>query len=154
MNSDHSVVCEIASRYCISDSFVDHDGYSISFKGFLPAVPLHRIGAPAPALPGPEKWLIEWLVQKAYKVSMWSARKQQRASRRRRGSSQKDTWGSCRGSYLPKSGSYNSPKKKGALESIRMTDRWQESSSTSAHTWKPGSQMKWFRKLIRRRIPP
>ena len=24
--------------YCISDSFVDHDGYSISFKGFLPTV--------------------------------------------------------------------------------------------------------------------
>ena len=28
----------VASKYCISDSFVDHDGYSISFKGFLPAV--------------------------------------------------------------------------------------------------------------------
>ena len=38
MNSDHSVVFEIASKYCISDSFVDHDGYSISSKGFLPAV--------------------------------------------------------------------------------------------------------------------
>ena len=35
MNSDHSVVFEIASKYCISDSFVDHDGYSISSKGFL-----------------------------------------------------------------------------------------------------------------------
>ena len=34
---DHSVVFEIASKYCISDSFVDHDGYSISSKGFLPA---------------------------------------------------------------------------------------------------------------------
>ena len=30
MNRDHSVVFEIASKYCISDSFVDHDGYSIS----------------------------------------------------------------------------------------------------------------------------
>ena len=29
---------EIASKYCISDSFVDHDGYSISSEGFLPAV--------------------------------------------------------------------------------------------------------------------
>ena len=29
-NRDHSVVFEIASKYCISDSFVDHDGYSIS----------------------------------------------------------------------------------------------------------------------------
>ena len=30
MNRDHSVVFEIESKYCISDSFVDHDGYSIS----------------------------------------------------------------------------------------------------------------------------
>ena len=37
-NRDHSVVFEIASKYCISDSFVDHDGYSISPEGFLPAV--------------------------------------------------------------------------------------------------------------------
>ena len=29
MNRDHSVVFEIASKYCISDSFIDHDGYSI-----------------------------------------------------------------------------------------------------------------------------
>ena len=38
MNRDHSLIFEIASKYCISDSFVDHDGYSISSKGFLPAV--------------------------------------------------------------------------------------------------------------------
>ena len=37
-NKDHSIVFEIASKYCISDSFVDHDGYSIFSKGFLPAV--------------------------------------------------------------------------------------------------------------------
>ena len=37
-NRDHSVVFEITSKYCILDSFVDHDGYSISSKGFLPAV--------------------------------------------------------------------------------------------------------------------
>ena len=37
-NRDHSVVSEITSKYCISDSFVDHDGYSISSKGFLPTV--------------------------------------------------------------------------------------------------------------------
>ena len=37
-NRDHSVVFEIASKYCISDSFVDHDHYSISSKGFLPTV--------------------------------------------------------------------------------------------------------------------
>ena len=43
-NRDHSVVFEIASKYCISDTalhpstFVGHDGYSISSEGFLPAV--------------------------------------------------------------------------------------------------------------------
>ena len=37
-NSDHSVIFETASKYCILDSFVDHDGYSISSEGFLPAV--------------------------------------------------------------------------------------------------------------------
>ena len=37
-NRDHSVVFEIASKYCISDSFVDLDGHSISSEGFLPAV--------------------------------------------------------------------------------------------------------------------
>ena len=35
MNRNHSVVFEIASKYCVSDPFVDHDGYSISPKGFL-----------------------------------------------------------------------------------------------------------------------
>ena len=37
-NRDYSVVFERASKYCISDSFVDHDGYSISSKGLLPTV--------------------------------------------------------------------------------------------------------------------
>ena len=37
-NRDHFVVFEIASKYYISDSFVDHDGYSTSSKGFLPTV--------------------------------------------------------------------------------------------------------------------
>ena len=35
-NRNHSVVFEIAPKYCISDSFVDYNGYSISSKGFLP----------------------------------------------------------------------------------------------------------------------
>ena len=35
---DHSVVFEIVSKYCILDSFVDYDGYSISSKAFLPIV--------------------------------------------------------------------------------------------------------------------
>ena len=36
-NRVHSVVFEIASKYCISDS-VDHGGYSISSEGFLPTI--------------------------------------------------------------------------------------------------------------------
>ena len=38
MNWDHSVVFEIAPKYCISDSSADCEGYSISSKGFLPTV--------------------------------------------------------------------------------------------------------------------
>ena len=37
-NRDHSFVFETASQYCISDSYVDSDGYSIYSKGFLPTV--------------------------------------------------------------------------------------------------------------------
>ena len=37
-NRDHSVIFEIASKYCILDFFVDYDGYSISSKGFLPTI--------------------------------------------------------------------------------------------------------------------
>ena len=36
-NRDHSVIFEIAPKYCISASLVDYEGYSIS-KGFLPTV--------------------------------------------------------------------------------------------------------------------
>ena len=36
--TNHSVIFETASKYCVSDAFVDHDGYSISSKGFLPTV--------------------------------------------------------------------------------------------------------------------
>jgi len=38
MDRGHSVGFEIEVKYCISDSFVDHGGYSISSKGFLPTV--------------------------------------------------------------------------------------------------------------------
>ena len=38
MNRNHFVIFEIASKYCISDSFVDYEAYSISSKGFLPTV--------------------------------------------------------------------------------------------------------------------
>ena len=38
MNRDHSVIFEIVSKYCILDSFVDYEGYSISSKGFLPTI--------------------------------------------------------------------------------------------------------------------
>ena len=37
-NRDHSVIFEIASKYCFSNSFVYYDGYFISSKGFLPTV--------------------------------------------------------------------------------------------------------------------
>ena len=37
-NRDHSVIFEIASKYCLLDSSVDHDGYSTSSEGFLPTV--------------------------------------------------------------------------------------------------------------------
>ena len=38
MNRDHSVVLEVVPKYCILDSFVDDEDYSISSKGFLPIV--------------------------------------------------------------------------------------------------------------------
>ena len=38
MNRDHSVVFVIAPKYCVSHSFVDYEGYSISSKAFLPTV--------------------------------------------------------------------------------------------------------------------
>ena len=38
MNRDHSVVFEIAPKYCISHSFLDYEGYSIFSKGFLHTV--------------------------------------------------------------------------------------------------------------------
>ena len=43
MKQDHSIGFEIAHKYCISSSFVDYEGYSISStpvpsKGFLPTV--------------------------------------------------------------------------------------------------------------------
>ena len=37
-NRNHAVIFETAFKYCISDSIVDSDGYSISSKGFLPTV--------------------------------------------------------------------------------------------------------------------
>ena len=63
MNRDHSVVSQIASKYFILDSFVDHDGYSISSKGFLPTVvdimvKVRRGGREKiPLVQGKEKWL-------------------------------------------------------------------------------------------------
>ena len=38
MNRNLSVIFEIASKYCISDSFVDQDGFSTYLKVFLPTV--------------------------------------------------------------------------------------------------------------------
>ena len=36
--TDHSVIFETEPKYCILDSFVDCESYSISLKGFLPTV--------------------------------------------------------------------------------------------------------------------
>ena len=38
MDRDHSVVFEIASKYCISDSLVDYVGYSIPSMELFPTV--------------------------------------------------------------------------------------------------------------------
>ena len=38
MNRDHFVIFEIASKYCILDSFFYYDSYSISSKRFSPTV--------------------------------------------------------------------------------------------------------------------
>ena len=38
MNQDHSVIFEMAPKFCISDTFVDYEGNFISSKGFLPRV--------------------------------------------------------------------------------------------------------------------
>ena len=37
-NRDHSVVFELVLKNCMSDSFVECEGHSISSKGFLPTV--------------------------------------------------------------------------------------------------------------------
>ena len=38
MNRDHSVVFEIASKYCILGPFVDYDGFFMSSEGILSTV--------------------------------------------------------------------------------------------------------------------
>ena len=38
MNQDHSVIFEIPPKYCILNSFVDYEAYSISSMEFLPTV--------------------------------------------------------------------------------------------------------------------
>ena len=38
MNRYYSVIFEVAPKYCVSESFVDYEGYSIFSKGFLPTV--------------------------------------------------------------------------------------------------------------------
>ena len=38
MFRDLSVIFETTSKYCVSDPFVDYEGYFISSKGFLPTV--------------------------------------------------------------------------------------------------------------------
>ena len=38
MSKDHSVIFKIAPKSCISDYFIEYEGYFISSKGFLPTV--------------------------------------------------------------------------------------------------------------------
>ena len=38
MNRDNSVIFETAFKYCILDSLINCEGYSMSSKGFLPTV--------------------------------------------------------------------------------------------------------------------
>ena len=63
-NRDHSVAFEIASKYCISDSFVDYEGYSISSKGFLAALQLTvlTLAAVHSSVIYPHIWLCQVLV--------------------------------------------------------------------------------------------
>ena len=37
-NRDRFIIFEVAPKSCISDSFVDYEGYSVSSMGFLPTV--------------------------------------------------------------------------------------------------------------------
>ena len=48
MNRDHSIILEIAPKYCILESFIDYEGYSMSSKGFLPTVVDIRSSSPIP----------------------------------------------------------------------------------------------------------
>ena len=36
MNRDYSVIFEVVSKYCILDSFIDYDGYSIPLRVSCP----------------------------------------------------------------------------------------------------------------------
>ena len=38
MKRDHSVIFETASKSCISNSYVDYEGFSISSEEFLPTI--------------------------------------------------------------------------------------------------------------------
>ena len=65
MNRDHSVIFETPSKYCISDSFVDHDGYSISSKGFLPER----------SNPMSKEWWLRWCKRAERSYSIFKVRR-------------------------------------------------------------------------------
>ena len=52
-NRDHSVIFEIASKYYVSDSLVDYEGYSISSKRFLPTAAAAKSLQSCPTLCNP-----------------------------------------------------------------------------------------------------
>ena len=68
MNRDHSVIFEIASKYCISDSFVDHDGHSISSEGSVAQLYPNLLGRMVCNLPDSSLHgillarILEWIV--------------------------------------------------------------------------------------------
>ena len=71
MARDYSVIFEIASKYCISDSFVDHDGCSISSEGFLPTVvdiPVTQVSLNFLLLPSNSPFLVFSSVQFSHSV--------------------------------------------------------------------------------------
>ena len=64
-NRDHSVIFEIVPKYCISDSFVDYEGYSISSQGFLPTVAdkMVKVTQSCPTLCDPMDYTVHGILQ-------------------------------------------------------------------------------------------
>ena len=66
------VIFEIASKYCISDSFVDYDGYFVSSKGFLPTVVAIMVSELNSPIPVHLSVLIPRMSMFALAISYWT----------------------------------------------------------------------------------